>query len=206
MKSFICALFLITFQITAVSQGVILTTGQSYVLTFGSISYSGPYIPPSGTFGDPGPPSTQGNSAGIFFASNALDDGTSVLLWDIFSGGLTNTPHTVQIVGASYSVPPEAPVAYAVAFGSGPGSVPYFPNLQGVFRVTMISGTAELLGFSVSQIIGDSYYSQTFPVPEPSSVTLIAIESGIILVVRYGRREPPNQSRGRVKTPGQRAG
>jgi hypothetical protein len=194
MKSFICTLVFITFQITAFSQGVILSAGQSYVLTFDLINYSGPYIPPSGTFDDPGPPSTQGNSAWIFFASNELDAGTSVLLWETFSGGLTNSPDTLQIVGASYSVPPEAPAIYGQVWNSGPTAIPYFPNLQGAFRVTMISGTAELSGFSVSQIVGSSYYTQSFPVPEPSSAALIAIGFGIFLVGRFRKRELPNKS------------
>jgi hypothetical protein len=181
MKLFICILVFITFQITAFSQGVILTAGQSYVLTFDSINYSGPYIPPSGTLDDPGPPSTQSNSAWIFFVSNELDDGTSVLLWEIYSGSLTDTPETLQIVGASHSVLPEAPTIYGV--------FPSFPNLQGAFRVTMISGTAELSGFSVSQIIGSSYYTQSFPVPEPSSAALIAIGFGLFLVGRFRKRE-----------------
>jgi hypothetical protein len=194
MKSFICTLVFITFQITAFSQGVILTAGQNYVLTFDSVNYSGPYIPPSGTLDDPGSPSTQGNSAWIFFASNELDDGTSVLLWETFSGDLTNTPETLQIVGASHAVPPEAPTIYGQVWGSGPAAVPFFPNLQGAFRVTMVSGTAELSGFSVSQIIGSSYYTQSFPVPEPSYAALVAIGFGIFLVGRCGKRELPNKS------------
>jgi hypothetical protein len=194
MRSFVCALFLITLQMAASGQGIVLTAGQSYVLTFDSISYSGPYIPPSGTLGDPGPPSNQSDSAFIFFARNELDDGTSELIWEIFPGDLTTTPITEQIVGASYAVPPEDPVVHGVALRSGPTAAPFFPNLQGAFRVTMLNGTAEVSGFSVSQIVGDSFYSQSFPAPEPSPATLIGIGLAIHLIGRCGKREQPTPS------------
>ena len=148
-------------QLTVFGQGVLLTTGQSYVFTYDSVSY----LRPANT--------GEGDSVGISFENDGLDLGESLLL-EIFSGGLTNTPFSDQWDGTTVSALPEAPAILIEAWRTGSSSY-LSPTLQGAIRVTMLSGTVNLSNFFVSQAVNGNYYSETFAVaaPEPAATMLM---------------------------------
>ena len=54
----------------------------------------------------------------------------------------------------------------------------------GVFRIEVLSGTIELETFRATTIIGGQFYEQTYAIPEPNSVALLLLGSGIFYLRR----------------------
>ena len=153
--------------IVGFGQGVLLGPGQSYVFEFSSLPYSRPAT------------QHEGGSVWAYFMPGTLGAGESVEL-AIYANSLADTP-----LISTYT-------------SSGPGSAigcgrswwaiepPYFPDLQGLCRVTMLTGGAELSSFVVQQVVNGGVYSGYFPVPEPSAPALLGL--GLGCLAWYGRR------------------
>jgi hypothetical protein len=159
MKNFIASLSLFASCARVLGQGVVLGPGQSYTFEFTSLQYLRPAQTDSG-------------SLAAYFAPGTFSDGESVLL-EVFANTLADTPVTSYYTHSGPANPIES-VAVAVAWRSS--DPPFFSDLQGITRVTMLSGDAELDGFGVQQVINGGVYSQFFAVPEPSTGVLFAAE------------------------------
>jgi hypothetical protein len=137
-------------QWVASAQGLLLTQGQNYVFEFTSL----PYVRPAAQ--------RDAGSFAAYFAPGTFSDGESVLV-EVFADTLSDPPLSSTY---THSGPPEPLGSVALAFGWSSSAPPFFPDLQGVARVTMLSGDAELQGFAVKQVINGGVYSQYFPLPE----------------------------------------
>ena len=168
-------------QLVAAAQGVILTNGQSYLFEFTSLSYLRPAE------------MTDSASFTAFFASGTFSDGETVMV-DIFPDSPSDTP-----LSASYThvCPANPQEGYGIRFllSSAP---PFWPDLQGVVRVTMLNGDGELNSFAARQIVGGNVYSQFFPVPEPSSLSLGICAAALVTLFRAFRKSSPNKSAANV--------
>jgi len=163
---------LLMINIAAVAQGVALNNGESFVFEFASLNYLRPAeVTDSGSFD-------------ANFSAGTFSDGESVLV-EIFSDSLFDTPLT-----SLYNhVGPASPLdSYAIGISWRSSSLPYWPDFQGVVRVTMISGDAQLNGFAVKQIVNGNVYSQSFSIPEPSSLSLGVCSAAFTTVLHGIRR------------------
>lgn len=140
------------------SQGVLLGPGQSYIFEFTSL----PYVRLA---------QTDNGSLAAYFAAGTFGDGESVLM-EIFANTVSDTPVTSSYTHSGPANPLESVGLAQVWMSSAP---PFFPDLQGIARVSMLNGDAQLDGFAVKQVISGGVYSQYFPVPEPSTPVLLAV-------------------------------
>lgn len=158
-----------------VAQGVLLSSGQSYVLEFTSLTYLQP---------------EQGDGASFYayFSSGTFSDGESVLV-EMFPDSLFDSP-----LSASYiHVGPADPLtSYAVGTSWFPGATPLWPYLQGVARVTMLGGDGQLEGFAVKEIVSGNVYSEFFAVPEPSTLSLGVCVMVCLMICQMLRRPSPS--------------
>jgi hypothetical protein len=177
MKKFIASAILATCTTIAFGQGVLLGPGGSYGFNFTSLPYVGPADHETGQFV-------------AYFAAGTFSDGESVLV-EVFPDTLSDASLSNTY---THSGPSDPLQSAAIAFGWMSDAPPYWPDLQGVARVTMLSGDAELLGFGVSQIMDGGVYSQYFAVPEPSGGALLACGSVLTFALRLRRRRSPNRS------------
>ena len=135
-------------QLIACAQGVLLKEGKSYVFEFTSL----PYIRPA---------QNDFNSFSVTFAQGTFSDGETALV-ELFTNSLTDLPLSSTFSGSG------GPLDQVVAvYGWRSGSPPFWPNLHGLARVTMIIGDAEITDFAVRQIVAGGVYFQTFPVSTP---------------------------------------
>ncbi len=174
MNKFIASVILATFSTIAFGQGVLLSPGEGYVFGFTSLPYVRPVDRETGQFA-------------AYFAAGTFSDSESVLV-EIFPDALSDTPLSSSYTHSGPANPLES---VAVAFAWMSDAPPYWPDLQGVARVTMLSGDAELLGFGVRQIIDGGVYSQYFAVPEPSGAALFAVGSASAFMLRLRSRKSP---------------
>jgi len=161
--------FLITgFQFGAFAQGEVLKQGQSYIFEFTSLPYMRPATQiDSGSFN-------------VRFATGTFTDTDSVLL-ELFPQSLSDTPLSSTFSGSGGPLD-------AVEIGQAwtAFSPPFWPDLQGIARVTMLTGDAQISILRVQQIVDGGVYSQTFAVPEPS-VSILSFY-GATIVLLFGRR------------------
>ena len=70
---------------------------------------------------------------------------------------------------------------------------PFWPDLPGYLRVQMQSGSVELSGISIEQIVNGEIYSGAFAAPEPSTFAFATLGFTLFgIVVRWKRLSPPN--------------
>ena len=72
----------------------------------------------------------------------------------------------------------KASIGLAGALGN-----PFWSDLQGMARITMVAGEATLTSIFVQQMVGDTTFSDTFIVPEPTGAALSLL--GVALCVRF---------------------
>ncbi len=166
----ITGLFFHGLTVLAFGQGVGIGPGGSYSFGFSSLNFIR-----SANAAD-------GGQVAVNFVTNGLGPGESLLL-ELFPNALTDTPLAFTFDGAAGGPFPDGSLGGVALFWS-PGSAAIWPDLQGVVRVTMNSGSVQLSSFAVTQVAGGNYYSQTFPVPEPTATTLVLIGAGLLIVVR----------------------
>jgi len=164
MIKLIVASILVGFSAVTLGQGVIVEPGKGYVLEFTSI----PYVRPA----------LSGQSEVVaWFAPGTLSLDDSPQL-EVFANSLSDVPLVTHITIDEF---PSGRAGVVMSWGDDP---PFFRDLQGVLRVTMLSGSAELSGFDVSQLINGGFYSGYFAVPEPASGTLFAETLGSLVFFR----------------------
>jgi hypothetical protein len=170
MKALFITLAFTASGIMGFSQGTMLGPGQSYVFEFTSLPYSRP--------------ATQSDNGSIaaYFAPGTFSDGESVE-FAIYANSLADTP---RIGTYTHSGPADPLAGYGFAFSWFNTDPPYFPDLQGLYRVTMLTGDAELSWFSVKQVVNGGVYSGYFPVPEPSPAALLGL--GLVWFTWFRRR------------------
>ncbi|WP_372808810.1 PEP-CTERM sorting domain-containing protein [Pontiella sp.] len=156
--------------------GLILTQGQSYEFEFSSISLYA--FDPDNLYGDPPVAiSNQQAHADFQLGSNQLDPGESLIL-SLFE----NNEAEPVIRSSSFS-------ATRHSFSGGGlylGDLSYIPwqDKQGILRIDVLSGTVEIDSFKTATVIDNQYYEQTYAIPEPNSVGLIIIGTGILYLRR----------------------
>lgn len=164
---FIAALTLFVAQIAVHGQGVLLNTGDSYIFDFAALTY----VRPAGIFDG-------GSTLTVRFQNNLLDPGELIRFqcFQSFSpespfGGFTLPPAVISETLRSFSVRQW-------------GSFWPYPDSPGFLKVTMLSGSVEFQGFSIEQVVGGGFYSDTFVVPEPGVGIMLAVGLGLFCVFR----------------------
>ena len=161
MKKILTIAVLVGASVFAIGQGVTLQQGQSYVFEFTSIRY----LRPAEKGNDPG-------QASAWFAQGTFNSGESAML-EMFPNSLSGIP--LSVTGDGYD-PSDS--AQGIGHVWGPDEAPFFPDLHGVLRVTMLNGSAELIGFGLSQVVNGGFYSDYPAVPEPAAGIMLAAALG----------------------------
>ena len=178
------------------AQGVLLDAGHSYTFEFTSLSYLRPIAFPSEAS------QTGAGQLEVSFTPYSVGDGDSFLL-EAFSDSLSDFPRSRVFTFPENQLPNGS----YVGFLWWPGGEVFWPDLQGVGRITMLTGSAEVTSFGVRQIVDDSVYQQSFAVPEPSCLVLFVLGAVFIFFRLKGHRTaagrrgcaswPPSLSQGR---------
>src|SRR5262245_29298446 len=150
-------------------QCVLLQQGQSYTFEFTSLTYQRP-----AAFGDRG-------QVIAWFEPGTFGFGASAQL-QIFANNLFDRPLTNVVAIDQY--PDTVGLPYWWGGGLTNTPAPFFPDFQGVLRVTMLTGQARLGNFEVSQVINGGFYSEVFQVPEPGTFTLFGMALVCLLFFR----------------------
>jgi hypothetical protein len=158
-----------------VAQGVLLTTGHSLVFEFSSLNYLRPIAFPNEAT------QTGSGQLDVNFTTYSVGDGDSFLL-EAYADSLSDIPKS-----RVFTFPEnQLPEGIYVGFLWWPGSESFWPDLQGVARLTVLTGSAEITSFGVRQIVGGSVYQQSFPVPEPSCSVLFVLGGVFLLFLLQG--------------------
>jgi hypothetical protein len=159
MKKLIISSLLAATSVVALGQGVLLEQGQSYVFEFTSIPDLRPAV------------SADPSQVIAWFEPSTFGRTTSALL-EVFPNSLSDNPLSTTNPMVEY--PDRVGLAIWWPTSVHGAQPPFFPDLQGVLRVTMLTGTAQLGGFEVDQVINGEFYSGYFSVPEPAASNLLA--------------------------------
>jgi len=154
-------------------QGVGIPTGGSYAFEFSTLPFIRPATP------------ADGGQVSVNFVTDGLGPGESLML-ELFPNALTDTPLAFTFDGAAGGPFPDGSLGGVAIFWS-PGAAAVWPDLQGVVRVTMGSGSIQISSFSVTQVASGNYYSQTFPVPEPTAMAFVLVGAGLLMATRRRR-------------------
>ena len=188
MKKLIVGSVLVAFSAGAMAQGVLLDQGQSYIFEFKSLTDLRPAVA-----GDP-------CQVIAWFAPGTLDPpGGEKAILEIFPDSLLDSPFSSTITIDEFSSGRGALIYGGLCGGPHP-EPPLFPDLQGVLRVTMLSGSAQLTGFEVSQVINGEFYSDYTTVPEPAASTLLAAGLVCLLLFRIKTRTTNERTSGNGAT------
>ena len=169
----IVGLFFHGLTLLAFGQGMGISSGGSFTFEFSSLAFIRPAT------------AADGGQVSVNFIANGLGPGERLLL-ELFPNTLTDTPLAFTFDGVAGGSFPDGSLGGVAIFWS-PGTAAEWPDLQGVMRVTMNSGSIQLSSFAVTQVAGGGYYSQTFPVPEPTTSALLAMGLGLLLATRRHR-------------------
>jgi len=175
---------LLSTEISSNAQGLLLSSPQSVSFEFNSLPntftvssdvmwlgivqpcppYSGPFCNPGPLIGDPVSTTTLPDQGSVFvgFANNLFDSGESLTL-DFYENSSSELPVASQFFSSTGTS--------AIA-----GFVPsLWQDHQGVVRLTMNEGSVELDRLSFTVINAGVGYQGAVPVPEPSTIALLAL-------------------------------
>ena len=177
----LCCLAIVSASLPATSQ-VLLNAGDTFTFEFTSIPLA--RIDPGGV-----------PQNGFFqFSMNEFASGAGdVIRWELFENSMVETPFAVNTLPPGLVGFPRSELNF------------HWQDLQGVARLTMVSGSATLAGISIGEVgrfEGDDtshsvYALNIVPVPEPPTIGLLAAAAlGAML-----RRVPSKVLRGRRLIP-----
>jgi hypothetical protein len=172
MKNLILTLSLICLCAAASGQGVLLGPGDSYTLEFASLSYLRPASPTGTVWG-----------LGVDFIGDSFMGGETVQV-ERFRDTLADTP--VSDVFALSA--PSGPNSISAFLFHRPNDQPFWTDMQGVVRVTCMTGSVRLDGVSVNEVIDGGLYGAYVAVPEPSTSSLLLL--GCLTAWRLHRNRP----------------
>ena len=144
--------------------GLIMTQGQTYDFHFTSIDATIPFIMDPYFYAE------------LSLGDTGLEPGEAVK-FTAYENGF-NDP---MIGSVTYSNNyPSLPVPMILGLYSGDiESVPW-QDQEGSFRIEILSGTVELESFTANTIINGDSFSQTYAIPEPSSIAMILTGTGLL--------------------------
>jgi hypothetical protein len=143
--------------------GSILTLhqGEKFSFEFNAL----PYLDPQANWG---------NACTIRFVSGSLTSSETMLV-ELFPNSLSETATSWSISGIGSGENFAATYVW-------PGSQPFWADLQGMLRFTMIGGSASIERVIVTQVVNNEVYQGVLSVPEPSSCGLFL--AGLFLILR----------------------
>ena len=168
MKNLILTLALVSFCIAASGQGVLLGPGDSYTLEFGTLTFLRPAVPTETVWG-----------ISVDFVGDSFTGGETVQV-ERFRDTLSDTPVTDV-----FALPaPSGPNSTLAILFPRPNDQPFWTDMQGVVRVTGLTGSVRFEGIGVNEFINGGLYGVFLTVPEPSSLSLLLSGGATWLVVR----------------------
>ena len=174
MKNLILTLSLICLCTAASGQGFLLGPGDSYTLQFSSLSYLRPASPTETVWG-----------LGVSFEGDSFTGGETVLV-ERFRDTLAETP-----VSDVFALPaPSGPNSITTLLFPRPNDRPFWTDMQGVVRVTGLTGSERFDGVTVNEVIDGGLYGAYLSVPEPSTSSLLFL--GCLTAWRLHRNRPSN--------------
>jgi len=164
--------------VSALGQGLSLSSGQSYTFTFNSMELVGPNTFPDVLY-----------DAGFSFpGSSGFPDNSTVSL-SLFDASSPDSPFQVaDFEGSTITYPPgfQPGEESDGVIGEVGEASPVWQNQQGTIVLTVESGSLTLDGMDARTVINGNLYEATTSVPEPSELVLGAI--GMSLSVLLFRR------------------
>jgi len=170
MKALLFTLLLLVSVVESSAQVLHLSAGQNFESEFQNLPFSGFLFP------------NQSNEGSVFLTLS-MDDGLSAgesLRLQIFENSFSEPPVLTKLLNG--------PVTDMTIGGSQPDA---WQDLQGAFRLTMVSGSVEFTGISVNAVKETLVYSTVVPVPEPSALVLLALAAPLLLLIRMTVRGQP---------------
>jgi hypothetical protein len=147
MKSRLILITLLCWLSNSQAQGVFLNTSDSYLFEFTSLSYQR---------------EAREYESSLYYVNLASSSflGNKSLLIELFPNTLSDTP-----LSFTFSSPTDPPgndsteIYHATILW--PSDL-VWPDLQGIVKITMLAGNAELTGFGIQQVVNGAVYSQFF--------------------------------------------
>jgi hypothetical protein len=149
------------------AQGSILTLHQGETFSFGFSAL--PHLDTQDNWG---------NACTLRFVSGSLTS-SETLLVEMFPNNLSDTASSWSVSG----------IGSGENFGATyvwPRSQPFWSDLQGLLRFTMLQGSASIERVIVTQVVNNEVYQGSFSIPEPSSWSLLL--ASVCLLLKKGAR------------------
>ena len=175
------SLLIVASSISAQAQGSIhLTAGQSYTYSFSTVPYLGI-----------GTDANYGFATWYFANGSSYAPGTQALL-EMFETSVTDAPVRSRLTSFFFD---------SSLGGNGVGGSGLWQDVQGVMRLTVVSGAVDLSGMKVEVLGGPfdpfGHHVQLVSVPEPSSLLLFGL--GMLALYSFSKWRGQGLSNNRLR-------
>jgi len=167
MKFVATTVMVLCAQLAAFAEGLLLREGESHVFEFTSL----PYVRPA-TQADSG-------SFSVTFAEGTFLQGERLRL-ELYTNSLSEPPLSHTFSGLPG---PVGQMTVSKIWASH--SPAFWPELHGLARVTMLSGNADIVRFTVKQIVNGDVYSRSFTLPDLRPKLLISAINNELLQISW---------------------
>jgi hypothetical protein len=178
VKNILIIASLVLAGVSALGQGLSLSSGQSYTFTFNSMALVGPNTFPDALY-----------DAGFSFPGSTGFSADSTVSLSLFDASSPDSPFQVaDFQGPTNTFPTgfQGGEESDGVIGEAGQASPIWQNQQGTLVITVVSGSLTLDGMDARTVIDGNLYEATASVPEPSELVLGAL--GMSLPVLLFRR------------------
>lgn len=138
-------------------------------------------------------PSVFNYASFTFGIENLLYGGESMRL-TMYENTLLDTPILTDVISGVGNLGDLVASGYGFAYTSG--SLPEIPftDFQGILQLSVISGDISIESVTVGTDFGGTFYSQTYPIPEPTT-TLLILVACILTIIKHKSNHVMNPTR-----------
>ena len=185
MKRLIALATIIICQLT-VSADVILNPGESFVFSFDRNDFVYQYdLPPPSPLWLP--------SQFSYLLTNVVHSGDTIVNFSLHEGSLATAPFLESTMTHRQGLPPRDTFILPM-YSSNPDTGErneFWPSASGAVKIEAVNNPFTIGIVTVGTVIDDKYYIAS--IPEPNSVVLLLIGSGVFYL-RKKKRFPTNHS------------